>query len=137
MRLDKLFLESPDDISNSISQHPQLCARGQVIQGWNIFKKYLELSASFDAYLSGWTPCGTFDFEPQEFVLTAENVTGQPLSTDGFESFGRLKDDIGEEFGGKCGNNPQSPVPVKPGEIVNVFESTSESSIRGDPEVFQ
>ena len=83
----KLFLEPANDVLDCATQHSQLFPGGRVIHGRKILKKDLELSARFDAYFAGCNTRGTFDLEPQEVILTAENVAGKPLSADGFESF--------------------------------------------------
>jgi hypothetical protein len=75
-------------------------------------------------------PGGTFDLEPQEVVLTAENVTGKALLSDGLELLGRVENDVCKEFCGEHGNYSQSPMPVEPCEVMDIFDSAREPSIR-------
>jgi len=130
MSTRELILESSNDVLDGRAQVPHSLPSGHVLVGRQVFKKYLELSCRFDAYLSGLFPADTLNLEPQKFVLIAENVTGQTLPSNRLEAFGRVKNEVGVEFGREPGDDSQPPVPVQSSEVMHVFEGTGETTIR-------
>jgi hypothetical protein len=125
----KLCLKPIDGSINGLQESFELEDERLSVVKFNIFDRYIEGGLRIESHLVGRETASAFDFQPSEFVLTAEKITGDLLVRNDDTPWRRGRNSRRHRYG-DCGNESKPPMTVKPCEVVDVFERRLKPTIR-------
>jgi hypothetical protein len=125
----ELLFKFHDDVPDGMQEHLQLFSGIKTVKRLNVFEQYLEGKVRLESRLFGvYSPIG-FDLEPQEFILTAQKVTGVN-SFSGNNSAWWNGGNPEFQSGGNSRNDTQSSVPIESSQVMNTLQTGTQTSFR-------
>ena len=128
-QLRESSLKNVDRVPHSLCKSQQLVANSFPFVNKDVFNNYLQRNIRLETYVVWNEPSRTLNLEPQEVILAVEKVAVKPIVNGRAPSL-RHRINLDATFKWNHTNYSQPSMPVKSGEVVNVFESDVQTPIR-------
>jgi hypothetical protein len=130
MRSRDKFLEFFDNHIDGLDEPLELNPHILPVVRFDVFSKYLKADVRVETNMVGDPSRSSIDLEPNEFIFTAEKVTAIDNLIVGDLASGIIGTQMKVDHCGSSSDNTQSSVPIMTSQVVDIFESSFQPSIR-------
>lgn len=126
----ELRIEPINDVFNCTHESIELNADVCPPVRFNIFRRYAKGELRLDVHLVREKLSGTNNFDPDNLIFSVERVAVQPFMSDSPTARGFGCEDVDPLIERQHTYNPQPPMTVKPGQVMDVLQGVLQPTIR-------